>query len=98
MATTADPVVISYKALLKDDLGTLHEDITRGFGSQADCLGLIILKDLPEEYSRLREDALRAAAEFAGLPEEVRDKYTDPQSSFNFGWSHGNGGHRIVFH
>ena len=40
---------------------------------------------LPE----LRQRLLPLALQFAGLPEGVRQRYTDPASRFNFGWSCG---------
>lgn len=92
MTASAEPVVISYKSLLEDDLTPLYDAITQGFGSEADCLGLIILKDLPKEYRQLRENGLRAAAQFASLEQDTQEKYTDPKSSYMFGWSHGKGG------
>jgi hypothetical protein len=96
---TVQPVFISYKALLQEDLTSLYDDITKGFGSGPDCLGLIILKDLPEKYSQLREDALLAAYQFASLPKDIQDKYVDPESSYMFGWSHGKGtSTRMVVH
>lgn len=88
-----DPVVISYKDLTQKDLSPLYPHVTKAFGSGPECLGLIIVKDLPEEYRQLRENALRASARFANLPQCVKEKYTDPESSFNFGWSHGKGKH-----
>jgi hypothetical protein len=91
MSAAAEPVVISYSSLLHDDLSSLYDDITRGFGSEPDCLGLIIVKGLPDQYSQLREKALRASAQFASLPEDVKERYTDPASSYSFGWSHGKG-------
>lgn len=83
------PVSISYASLLKDDLSSLHDDILKAFGSSDESLGLIILRDLPPQFAQLREDAMRSAARFASLPESTREKYTDPASSYSFGWSHG---------
>lgn len=83
------PVSISYGSLLEEDLSFLHDDILRAFGSSDDSLGLIVLQDLPAEFGQLRENAMRSAARFASLPEHVREKYTDPASSYSFGWSHG---------
>lgn len=85
------PITISYQALLKEDLSPLHDAIERAFGSSEEALGLIILKDLPEQFAQLREDALRASAAFASLPEDVREKYSDTSSGYSFGWSHGKG-------
>jgi hypothetical protein len=83
------PVSISYASLLEDDLSTLHDDILKAFGSSDESLGLIVLRDLPPPFGQLREDAMRSAARFASLPESTREKYTDPASSYSFGWSHG---------
>ena len=85
------PITIPYSALLEDDLTPLSDSITRAFGSSADALGLILVSGLPAEFAKLREDALLAAARFAALPESVRERYTDPDSHFSFGWSHGKG-------
>lgn len=86
------PITISYNSLLQDDLSSLHDSILRAFGSGSECLGFIIVNDLPEYFPILRERALRSAAFFAqDLPEEVREKYTDPSSCYSFGWSHGKG-------
>ena len=86
------PVAISYADLMQEDLSSLDDDISRAFGSAPECLGLIILENLPPSFARLRDDALRAAAHFAhDVPEEVQDLYTDPASSYSFGWSHGKG-------
>lgn len=87
------PITIPYSALLEDDLTPLSDSITRAFGSSEDALGLILVSGLPSEFAKLREDALFAAARFAALPEDVRERYTDPDSQFSFGWSHGKGEH-----
>lgn len=91
MSQSAQPVTISYNSLLEDDLSPVYDDILKGFGSEPDCLGLIIVKDLPDHYGQLRERALRVSARFAALPEAVQERYTDPESSYSFGWSHGKG-------
>ena len=86
---STQPVTISYASLLEENLAPLHDDILKAFGSSDESLGLIVLKDLPETFAQLREDAMRSAARFASLPESTREKYTDPASSYSFGWSHG---------
>ena len=87
------PITIPYSALLEDDLTPLSDSITRAFGSSADALGLILVSGLPAEFAKLRENALLASARFAALPEDVRERCTDPDSHFSFGWSHGKGEH-----
>lgn len=92
------PVCVSYDELVRGgDRDTLHESMLAAFGSDPACLGLIIVKDLPKHFQQLRRDALMAAARFAqNVPEEVRERYTDPESSFSFGWSHGKGAQRTL--
>lgn len=87
------PVSISYSSLIQEDLSPVYPAIEAAFGSAPTALGLILLTDLPSEFAALRENALRAAATFAqDLPQQVREKYTDPESYYSFGWSHGKGG------
>jgi len=61
----------------------------KAFGSSPDCLGIIIVRDLPLEYPKLRERLLKFAHSFAQLDEQVREKYADSKSRYSFGWSHG---------
>ncbi|EFJ42026.1 hypothetical protein VOLCADRAFT_43246, partial [Volvox carteri f. nagariensis] len=51
-------------------------------------LGAVIIRNVPT-YSRLRRKLLPLAERFASLPEEVKEKYVDADSRYNFGWSHG---------
>ncbi|KZT22138.1 Clavaminate synthase-like protein [Neolentinus lepideus HHB14362 ss-1] len=86
---TADGAVsISYPTLVSDPL-SLRDSIEQAFGSHPKSLGIIIVKDLPEEYPKLRESLLWQAYKFAHLPENVREKYADARSRYSFGWSHG---------
>ncbi|KZV92114.1 Clavaminate synthase-like protein [Exidia glandulosa HHB12029] len=87
-AIVAQPVAISYRDLV-DAPETLQPQIARAFGSEADCLGLIIVKDLPETYAGLRERLLKIAYEFASLSDEEKEKCVDSRSRYSFGWSHG---------
>ncbi|XP_028074089.1 uncharacterized protein LOC114276510 isoform X6 [Camellia sinensis] len=41
------------------------------------------------EYSSLRQNLLRLAPRLACLPEDVKKELEDPNSRYNFGWSHG---------
>jgi len=81
-------VIISYDALVSDPQA-LQPAISKAFGSDPACLGIIIVENLPDEFVGLRESLLRLAYKFAALPEPVREKYADANSKWSFGWSHG---------
>lgn len=84
----AAPVSISYNDLFHAP-EKLQAQIERAFGSDADCLGLIIVTDLPKEYPALRERLLKIAYEFAALDEAAKQTCVDASSRYSFGWSHG---------
>lgn len=86
--TAEGAVAISYNDLKASPL-LLSASIEKAFGSQPDCLGIIIVKDLPEEYRGYRERLLKLAYKFATLEGEAREKYVDARSKYSFGWSHG---------
>ncbi|KDQ54855.1 hypothetical protein JAAARDRAFT_37966 [Jaapia argillacea MUCL 33604] len=86
--TPEGAVSISYSALVSSPL-SLTNSIEKAFGSHADSLGIIIVRDLPPAYPALRERLLRLAFRFAHLDEKTREKYADPKSRYSFGWSHG---------
>jgi hypothetical protein len=56
----------------------------QAFGSGPDCLGIILVRDLPPEYPELRERLLELAHAFAQLDESVREKYADEKSRYRF--------------
>jgi hypothetical protein len=56
----------------------------QAFGSGPDCLGIILVRDLPPEYPELRERLLKLAHAFAQLDESVREKYADKKSRYRF--------------
>ena len=58
--------------------------IEAAFGSNPDCLGIIVVRDLPPVYAQYRERLLKLAYRFANLPEEVRERYTDPSSRYRY--------------
>ncbi len=80
------PVTIPYSLLLQPD-ETLPPLIREAFSSEPGALGLLIVSDLPEtlEFSRLRKEVLLLSNKFASLPEETREKYTDPSKSRSIG-------------
>ncbi|KAF7320199.1 RIC1 domain-containing protein [Mycena kentingensis (nom. inval.)] len=86
--TPEGAVVISYKDLIESPL-SLSQSIEKAFGSDSDCLGIIVVRDLPEVYPKYRERLLKLSYSFAQLDESVREQYADVQSRYSFGWSHG---------
>ncbi|KAK0506032.1 hypothetical protein EDD18DRAFT_1121760 [Armillaria luteobubalina] len=91
--TPEGAVSVSYTTLLSAP-GSLNEAIERAFGSNPECLGIIIVRDLPPTYAAYRQRLLTLAYKFAKLDENVREQYTDASSSYSFGWSHG----KVCYH
>ena len=54
----------------------------KAFGSQPDSVGIVIVRDLPDEYVGYREQLLQLAYKFSSLQEDVRERYSDPKSSY----------------
>jgi hypothetical protein len=84
-------VEIAYEDLINKD-ADLTDLIAKGFGSDPDCLGIVIITGLEKEglgYPEKRETLLKLASEFADLDEDVKMSCVHIQSSYNFGWSHG---------
>ncbi|KAI0307933.1 Clavaminate synthase-like protein [Multifurca ochricompacta] len=81
-------VNVSYNSLVSPP-SSLSHSIEQAFGSRSDSLGIIIVRDLPPEYAKLRERLLKLAHAFAQLDEPTREKYADAKSRYSFGWSHG---------
>ncbi|CAL5211951.1 unnamed protein product [Lathyrus oleraceus] len=71
---------------LQDKDYDLSLKIEQGFGP--DGLGILSVTDVPG-YSSLRRNLLHLAPKLANLPKEVKDDLEDPNSRYNFGWSHG---------
>lgn len=82
------PVVIPYPALIASD-SSLPALVQQGFDSSPDSLGLVIVSDLPGEFSQLRKRLLHLSNSFASLPAATREKYAHPGSHYSYGWSHG---------
>jgi len=87
MPASDQAVKVSYQDLKNKtiDLGSLRAAL----GNSPGALGILIVKDLPHEYANLRHQALIKAFEFANLPDAIRERYADPSSRFQFGWSLG---------
>ncbi|KAJ7785888.1 Clavaminate synthase-like protein [Mycena metata] len=86
--TPEGAVSITYQDLVSSPL-SLGKSIEKAFGSNPDCLGIIVVRDLPPAYAAYRERLLKLAYAFAALDESVRERYADPHSRYSFGWSHG---------
>lgn len=82
---TVRTVSISY-GQLKDKSADLSSKIEEGFGH--DGLGIISISDVPG-YVSLRQNLLHLSPRLANLPEDVKRELEDPDSRYNFGWSHG---------
>lgn len=77
-------VTLNFDDLVNDvDLSDLIE---QAFGW--DGIGLLTVKNIPD-LSTLRSRLLPLAREFSLLDESAKLKYTQPESKFSFGWSHG---------
>lgn len=74
-------VIISYPTL-KADPQSLLPAIEKAFGSDPQCLGLIVVDDLPDGYVKKRRDLLLLADTFASLPEDVKNQYVDASSKY----------------
>lgn len=74
-------MIVSYGDLVNSP-EKLSDSIAKAFGSDPDCLGIIVVKDLPKEYPALRLRLLLLANDYAQLDESVREKYSDPKSHY----------------
>ncbi|XP_006454602.1 hypothetical protein AGABI2DRAFT_60530 [Agaricus bisporus var. bisporus H97] len=81
--TAEGAVAISYSNLVSAPL-SLVDAIGEAFGSDPSSLGIIIVRDLPPEYSTYRERLLKLSYQFAHLPENVREKYSHPASKYRY--------------
>jgi hypothetical protein len=82
-----DVVMLDYNELinLSSNLSPL---IATAFGSDPSCLGVLLVKNVPN-LPLLRSKLLKTASVFASLPEPVKEKYVHTPSTFLNGWSHG---------
>nr|BAK00372.1 predicted protein [Hordeum vulgare subsp. vulgare] len=71
---------------LKERDRDLSGKIEEGLGPNG--LGIISISDVPD-FPALRRTLLRLAPRVANLPEDVKKELEDPDSRYNFGWSHG---------
>ncbi|XP_065850085.1 uncharacterized protein [Euphorbia lathyris] len=82
---TLRTVTILYSDL-KDKNAGLSLKIEEGFGPNG--LGILSVTDVPG-FSTLRQNLLHFSPRLASIPEEKKQELEDPNSRYNFGWSHG---------
>ncbi|XP_050211941.1 uncharacterized protein LOC126662090 isoform X2 [Mercurialis annua] len=82
---TLRTVTIPYSDL-KDRNVDLSMRIEEGFGPNG--LGILSITDVPG-FPSLRRNLLHLSSRLANLPEEKKKELEDPNSRYNFGWSHG---------
>ncbi|XP_072968420.1 uncharacterized protein [Typha angustifolia] len=78
-------VSISYSDL-RDREKDLSKKIEEGLGPNG--LGIISISDIPQ-FPVIRTNLLHLAPRLANLPDNVKKELEDPDSRYNFGWSHG---------
>lgn len=64
----------------------INKEIELAFGEKG--LGIILIEDIPN-LKETRLELLKLIKKFAELPEEIKNKYSHPESNYSFGWSHG---------
>ncbi|GME75835.1 unnamed protein product [Ambrosiozyma monospora] len=82
----ASPVAVSYQSLLKGE-PIPAEKLNEAFGP--DSLGIIVVKDLPPHFPKLRLDTLLQATYLSKLPKSSLDKLECPEGYYITGWSLG---------
>jgi len=78
-------ITVSLKELF--DGAVSFETLEEAFGPSS--LGIIVVKELPEEFSNLRRNLLSYASYLANLPEEELTKLEKPEAKWLVGWSCG---------
>lgn len=87
---TVQPVQISYNELIdRAQLSTILPRLCTAFGNDPDCLGILLVTDLPPEYKDLRQRVLLSASYIANLPTSDLEKLENEKSSYLVGWSRG---------
>ncbi|KAK4132385.1 Clavaminate synthase-like protein [Trichocladium antarcticum] len=85
MAPIAQAVTVSLQDL-KD--GTVSsESLCKAFGP--DSLGILVVKDMPSEFARLRHHLLSYSSYLGNLPKSQLDKLENEKAKYLTGWSRG---------
>ncbi|KAM5361931.1 hypothetical protein ACJZ2D_012807 [Fusarium nematophilum] len=94
MASQAQAVTVSLQDL-KDDktltsasIGNIpFESLQKAFGP--DSLGILVVKDVPQEFPELRHQALSYASYLGNLPKDELEKLENVRAKYLTGWSLG---------
>ncbi|KUI54680.1 hypothetical protein VP1G_02033 [Cytospora mali] len=85
MAPTAQAVTVSLEDLKKGSVP--FETLQEAFGPES--LGILVVKDIPEEFADLRRRALSYSSYLGNLPKSELDKLENEKAKFLTGWSLG---------
>ncbi|KAM3466372.1 hypothetical protein MY5147_009061 [Beauveria neobassiana] len=85
MAAQAQAVTVSLEDLQSGNVS--FETLQRAFGP--DSLGILVVKDVPEQFPRLRHSALSYASYLGNLPREELEKLENAHAKYLTGWSLG---------
>ncbi|KAK6379011.1 uncharacterized protein PV06_10369 [Exophiala oligosperma] len=81
----ATPVTVSLSDLQSNTVPS--STLTSAFGP--DSLGILVVKDLPSSFTRLRSRVLSNSSRLAHLPASTLSTLTKPSAKYLVGWSHG---------
>ena len=91
-------VEICYQDLCLVDTCSSNEDATtntllsklgQAFGSEDECLGILLVTNLPQHYTAMRERVLTLTHKLGSLSSKDLDAVTVEESLYQVGWSHG---------
>ncbi|KFG82964.1 hypothetical protein MANI_022575 [Metarhizium anisopliae] len=85
MVAQAQPVTVSLKDLTDGNVS--FETLQQAFGP--DSLGILVVKDVPQEFPQLRRMALSYASYLGNLPAEELEKLENVKAKYLTGWSLG---------
>ena len=81
----AQPVTVSLNDLKSGKIP--FSSLLEAFGP--DSLGILVVKDLPSQFSALRSSVLANSSRLAALAEDKLSKLINPEAKYLVGWSHG---------
>ncbi|KAK7425735.1 hypothetical protein QQZ08_007834 [Neonectria magnoliae] len=85
MVTQAQAVTVSLQDLKEGNIP--FEALQQAFGP--DSLGILVVKDVPQEFPQLRHQALSYASYLGNLPKNELEKLENVQAKYLTGWSLG---------
>ncbi|TQS31428.1 hypothetical protein Golomagni_08289, partial [Golovinomyces magnicellulatus] len=85
MTSIAQAVTVSLKDLQEGNIS--FETLQEAFGP--DSLGILIVKDVPQDFPQMRHLALSYASYLGNLPQNELEKLENPTAKYLTGWSLG---------